>query len=82
MKDIDKMLTELGAVARCEAPCAVDVRARVLATIRTEQPVLVRHDWVPIFAGGFAVAVAALFVVALSPSWNAMFEPWISYFPK
>lgn len=79
MKNVDTLLSELGHAAREESPPHVDVRQRVLQTIARQrsEPMV---DIVPIVFSGVAVATAATLLFAFLPSWQAVFNPWASYF--
>ena len=81
MNQVNTLLSELGELARRESSPTVDVRVRVLQTIDVERRVA-KLDLVPIAFGGVAITVAATFVISLLPSWQTMFEPWVSYFQK
>ncbi|MCR9210892.1 MAG: hypothetical protein NXI28_21915 [bacterium] len=81
MNNLDKLLNQLGDVARKEPAPDVDVRQRVLQTIAVQQPAP-KLDIVPIVFSGVAVTVAATIFIACFPSWQTMFDPWASYFAQ
>lgn len=80
MTDVDRLLRELAGVARTKTAPAISVRTRVLQTIHA-QPQSAPLDLVPAAFAGVAVAVAFAVLIALLPAWQAMFEPWVDYFP-
>ena len=81
MKNLDKLLNQLGDVARKEPAPDIDVRQRVLQTIVVQRP-MPKLDIVPIFTSGVAVTVAVTLLIAFLPSWQTMFDPWASYFAQ
>lgn len=81
MSELDKLLNELGDVARKESAPDVDVRLRVLQTIAVQKPAL-KLDVLPIVFSGVAVTVAATVFIVCFPSWQTMFDPWASYFAQ
>lgn len=82
MKEVDELLNSLGSAARKEPTSEVNVRSQVLKSLAIHpamQPTT-RFDLVPIAFGGIAVAVAAVLCVVCLPSFQALSDPWASYF--
>lgn len=81
MKNVDKLLSELGRSARKGTPPEVNVHSQVLTTISKQEVVFCtpKLDLVPIAFGGVAVAVAAIFCVVCFPSFQMLSDPWARY---
>ena len=75
----DQFVQRLAAAARAEAPPAVDVTARVLATVR-----LRRKEAAPVWDWSFGVvalascAVALFTVVASADAFGYLFDPLVA----
>ncbi len=81
MTDADEVLCELSSLARLETEPVINVRTRVMRTI-SAQPRRAALDVMPVAFAGIAVTVAAGVLIALLPTWQMMFEPWIAYLPR
>ncbi|MBM4005829.1 MAG: hypothetical protein FJ295_21510 [Planctomycetes bacterium] len=80
MNEVDKILNRLSEAARREAAPQVDVRTRVIETLSVRlRPAPL--DFVPIAFAGAALAIAAVFLITMLPTWQAVTEPWVAYLP-
>lgn len=80
MKNVDQVLGHLSAAARSEPALRVDVRARVLATLRHRaRPAPL--DLLPIVFAGASLTIAAATLIAMLPIWRTLAEPWVAYLP-
>lgn len=80
MRDVDRLLVDLSRAARSDATPNVDVRARVIDSLKAQSSSGIT-DIAPIAFAGLAVTVAAVFVFTTLPLWRTLAEPWVAYMP-
>ena len=79
MDRTEKILTELGQLARIAPPSSIDVTPSVMRRLPDvgSPP---RWEKAPLVIAVISVAIAASVTLMCFPSWQIMNEPWICYF--